>query len=81
MITINIQEAKTWFSALLAAVQKNGEIVLICRHGTPIAELRRPTALRPENPSRLTPDPALAGRLLYDPTEPAAEDEWLEGAR
>jgi antitoxin (DNA-binding transcriptional repressor) of toxin-antitoxin stability system len=81
MITINTHEAKTRLSALLAAVQEDGETVLICRHGKPIAELRRPTALRPGKPSRLTPDPDLAGRLLYDPTESATEDEWPEAAR
>ncbi|MFN0128941.1 MAG: type II toxin-antitoxin system Phd/YefM family antitoxin [Verrucomicrobiales bacterium] len=81
MITINTHQAKTQLSALLAAVQEEGEIVVICRNGKPIAELRRPTALQPGKPSRLTRDPALAGRILYDPTEAATEAEWPEECR
>ncbi len=80
MITINTHEAKTKLSALLAAVQERGEVVLICRNGKPVAELRQPTAsLIPG--SRLQPDPVRAGKILYDSTEPATEDEWPEDAR
>ena len=81
MITVNTHEAKTRLSALLAAVQDDGEIVLICRNGKPVAELRQPTAATQPTHSRLEPNPELAGRLLYDPTEGASEDEWPEDAR
>lgn len=81
MITVNTHEAKTKLSALLAAVQERGETVLICRNGKPVAELRQPTTANPQRRSRLTPDPALAGRILYDPIEGATEDEWPEDAR
>ncbi|MDZ4694844.1 MAG: type II toxin-antitoxin system Phd/YefM family antitoxin [Deltaproteobacteria bacterium] len=40
MKAVNTHEAKTRLSALLAEVENSGEIVLICRHGRPIAELR-----------------------------------------
>jgi antitoxin (DNA-binding transcriptional repressor) of toxin-antitoxin stability system len=81
MITINTHEAKTQLSALLTAVQERGEVVLICRNGKPVAELRQPSSAVPTSRSRLQPDPALAGRILYDPTETATEDEWPEEAR
>jgi len=81
MITINTHSAKTQLSALLTAVQEQGEVVLICRNGKPIAELRQPSPASLNPRSRLQPDPALAGRILYDPTETASEDEWPEDAR
>jgi antitoxin (DNA-binding transcriptional repressor) of toxin-antitoxin stability system len=80
MITVNTHKAKTTLSALLAAVETKGETVIICRNGKPVAELRSPSSLAPGK-SRLTPDPRLAGRILYDPTEPATEEDWPEDAR
>jgi len=62
-------------------VQERGEVVLICRNGKPIAELRQPSPSTLSPRSRLEPNPALAGRILYDPTETATEDEWPEDAR
>jgi len=38
MITVNVHEAKTQLSSLLASVEK-GEEVIIARNGTPIAQL------------------------------------------
>jgi prevent-host-death family protein len=40
MIQVNVQEAKTHLSRYLDAVEK-GEVVILCRHNKPIAELRR----------------------------------------
>ena len=81
MITVNIHEAKTKLSALLAAVETSDETVLICRNGKPVAELHSPRQGGPAGRSRLEPDPALAGRILYDPTEGASEDDWPGDAR
>ena len=80
MITVNTHQAKTTLSALLAAVEEKGEIVLICRNGKPVAELRAPA---PPPQDRLTPDPRLRVTFApgYDPTEPASEEEWPEEAR
>lgn len=39
MIQVNVQEAKTHLSRYLDAVEK-GEVVVVCRHNKPIAELR-----------------------------------------
>ena len=75
MITVNTHEAKSRLSALLAAVEDQGEVVLICRHGRPVAELRAASP-RTSGPSPLQRHPELAATILYDPTEPASEDEW-----
>jgi len=42
MIQVNIQDAKTHLSRYLDEVEK-GEVVVVCRHNKPIAELRRVT--------------------------------------
>jgi antitoxin (DNA-binding transcriptional repressor) of toxin-antitoxin stability system len=81
VITVNIHEAKTTLSALLAAIEERDETVLICRNGKPVAELRAPRADLPPFRSRLTPDPALRGRILYDPVEGATDNEWPAEAR
>ncbi len=75
MITVNVHEAKSRLSALLASVEDQGEVVLICRHGRPVAELRAATP-RTGRPDPLQVHPELAATILYDPTEPASEDEW-----
>ncbi len=80
MITVNTHEAKSRLSALLAAVEDQGEVVLICRHGKPVAELRAASP-RTSSPDPLQLHPELAATILYDPTEPASEDEWPSGDR
>lgn len=79
MLTVNTHEAKTRLSALIAAIEQRGETVLICRNGTPVAELRAPSASSAVDPLRQHPE--LAGRILYDPTEPATAEDWPEDAR
>ena len=39
MLQVNIQEAKTHLSRYLDAAE-NGEVVILCRHNKPVAELR-----------------------------------------
>lgn len=46
MIRVNVQEAITHLSRYLSAA-KNGQVVLLCRHNKPIAELR-PIPAAPE---------------------------------
>ena len=75
MITVNTHEAKSRLSSLLAAVEERGEVVVICRHGKPVAELRA-VSLRTVAPDPLQTHPELVATILYDPTEPASEDEW-----
>lgn len=79
MLTVNTYEAKTRLSALLAAVEKQHEKVVICRNGHPVAELH---AVKHEKPSRLPPVARkLVPILSYDATEPASADEWPEDSR
>jgi antitoxin (DNA-binding transcriptional repressor) of toxin-antitoxin stability system len=75
MITVNTHEAKSKLSALLAAVEERGEVVLICRNGKPVAEMK---AARPAVHNRLEPEPALKVVFApgFDPTEPATEEDW-----
>lgn len=77
MKIVNIYEAKTKLSALLAELEETGEKVLICRHGKPAADL-----VPHRKRSRLEPHPVMRQiRINYDPIEPLAEDEWLESSR
>ena len=77
MKTLNIHEAKTNLSAILKEIEENGERVVICRNGKPIADI---SAHRPVD--RLKVHPELSNiQINYDPTEPISEDEWPESAR
>ena len=51
MIQVNVQEAKTHLSRYLDAVEK-GEVVILCRHNKPVAELRRIEKSEPQAPRR-----------------------------
>jgi antitoxin (DNA-binding transcriptional repressor) of toxin-antitoxin stability system len=69
---VNVHEAKTHLSSILAEVEQNGETFLICRNGKPVADLVPHVA-----GNRLTPHPLLRRiRVGYDPTEPLTADEW-----
>ena len=78
MIRVNTHEAKTRLSALLAAVEKRGEIVILCRSGRPVAEIR---------PFRRTRSPLRRSTRLSkivfreDPTKPLAPSDWPDSAR
>jgi prevent-host-death family protein len=80
MIAVNTHEAKTRLSKLLAAVEQKDEVVLICRNGKPVAELK---AVKAAPRPRLKPDPSL--KVIFgpgfDPTEPASEEDWPEACR
>ena len=41
MITVNMHEAKTRLSELVKAVEERNEVVVLCRDGREIAEIRR----------------------------------------
>ncbi len=74
MKAVNVHEAKTKLSALLAEVEKNGERISICRNGKPVADLVPHT-----HPDRLAPHPVMSAiKIKYDPTEPLNDDEWPE---
>lgn len=77
MITLNIHEAKTQLSAVLAQIEKSGETVVICRHGKPVADLSLHCRER-----RMEPHPVMKKiEIGYDPTEDLADDEWPEALK
>lgn len=76
MRAVNVHQAKTNLSALLAELETTGEEILICRNGKPVADL-----VPHRGRDRLVPDPGLSKiEILYDPTEPLAADEWRESS-
>jgi prevent-host-death family protein len=77
MKTLNVHEAKTRLSAVLADVEEKGEEYLICRNGHPVADL-----VPHVKKTRLKAHPVLRRiRIRYDATEPLSADEWpLENA-
>ena len=74
METLNVQEAKTKISSILADIEKSGKSFTIYRNGKPVAEL-----IPYRRPSRLTYNPVFSKiDIHYDPTEDLPENEWGE---
>ena len=77
MRSVNVHEAKTRFSGLLAEIEEKGEGFVICRNGEPVADLvphRRKISM--------APDPRLGAFTIdYDPTEELDHEEWPPDAR
>ena len=72
MKKLNVHEAKTRLSSVLAEVTTKGEKFLICCNGKPVADL-----IPHIKKSRLIRHPILSRiRIKYDPIEPLSEDEW-----
>jgi prevent-host-death family protein len=77
MKTVNIHEAKTNFSSLLAKLEADSQTIVICRNGEPVADLVPHRRI-----NRLKIHPVLSKiKIAYDPTEPLSNDEWPEAAR
>ena len=77
MKTVNVHEAKTNFSRLLATVEDASESFVICRNGEPVADL-----VPHKRASRIRRHPVLSRiKIEYDPTETASEEEWPKKAR
>ena len=77
MKTVNVHEAKTNFSSLLAKLERDSQSIVICRNGVPVADL-----VRHRRNSRIKTHPALSKiKIAYDPVEPFSVDEWPEAAR
>jgi prevent-host-death family protein len=76
MIRVNMHEAKTRLSELVKAVEERDEIVVLCRDGRPVAEIRR--RARRRRVRNLMPDPRFRVEFArgYQPTEPLSDDEW-----
>jgi antitoxin (DNA-binding transcriptional repressor) of toxin-antitoxin stability system len=72
MKTVNVHEAKTNFSSLLARLEANSERIVICRNGQPVADL-----VPHRSVSRTKTHPVLSKiRIKYDPVETVSESEW-----
>jgi antitoxin (DNA-binding transcriptional repressor) of toxin-antitoxin stability system len=63
MIKVNIQDAKTHLSRYLDQVE-NGDVVVVCRHNKPVAELRA-VQTAPVHPTRTAG--LLKGRIHWEP--------------
>lgn len=72
METLNVHEAKSRLSAVLADIESKGTSYIICRNGKPIAQI-----VPHETGSRLAYHP-VASRIEidYDPTEDLSPEEW-----
>ena len=81
MISVNMHEAKTRLSELVKAVEERNEVVVLCRDGHEVAEIRRRAKrrqlrdLKPDKKFRVKVAPG------YRPDEPLAEDEWPSDLR
>jgi prevent-host-death family protein len=79
MVTINLYQAKSQFSRLVAAVEQRGERIVLCRNGLPVADLvpHSPTSIK-----NLNPDPMLAGaRFSGNPVAPLDQEDWPKDFR
>ena len=77
MKTVNVHEAKTNFSSLLARLEEDSETIVICRNGEPVADL-----VPHKRVNRIKPHPILGRmKIKYDPIEPASETEWPRRVR
>ena len=73
MIMVNVHEAKTNLSSLLSQVEQQGEPILICRNGKPVADLVPHRSFK----RKVKPHPRLSNiKINYDPTEPLTLAEW-----
>ena len=72
MKTVNVHEAKTHFSSLLAKLEEDSQSIIICRNGVPVADL-----VPHRRASRIKAHPELRKiKIGYDPVEPLSADEW-----
>jgi prevent-host-death family protein len=81
MVTVNMHEAKTRLSELVKAVEERNEVVVLCRDGREVAEIRRRVKRR--RARSLAPDARFRVEFAagYTPTEPLTEDEWPKKLR
>lgn len=77
MKTVNVHEAKTNFSSLLARVQDGQEVIVICRNGEPVADL-----VPHKHSTRTRSHPELRRiKIGFDPVEPLSPEEWTRKSR
>ena len=72
MQKLNVHEAKTRLSMVLADVEKTGCAYVICRHGTPVADI-----VPHRKGNRLATDPFLKRvKVKCDLTTPLTQADW-----
>ena len=77
MKIVNVHDAKTRLSGLLAEIEKTGKRIVICRNGKPVADL-----VPHHREVSMAADKKLGAiRVNYDPTEEVSEDDWPREAR
>jgi antitoxin (DNA-binding transcriptional repressor) of toxin-antitoxin stability system len=76
MIKVNIQDAKTHLSRYIEQVEK-GDVVILCRHNQPVAELRAIQATPLHRPRVAG---LLKGMVEFDPSvfAPMSEEELAD---
>ena len=79
MIAVNIHDAKTNLSTLLAKVEKRHETIIVCRSGTPVAEILPFSRKKRADPLAVRPELACM-TIKGDLTAPLSEEEWPEAA-
>ena len=80
MITVNMHDAEARLSELVKAVEL-GEVVILCRNGKEVAEIRRVSTR--SQVRNIDPDPKFRVEFAkgYTPDESLAEEEWPEDLR
>ena len=81
MITVNMHEAKTRLSELVKAVEEGNEVVVLCRNGREVAEIRRRKRGRRVRNLKVDPNLRVEFAKGYKPTEPLSENEWPRNLR
>jgi len=72
MKSVNVHEAKSTLSLLLAEVERRGTRVVICRNGKPVADL-----VPHQRVDRRQPDAKLGKiKIKYDPVEELGAEDW-----
>jgi len=77
MKSINVHDAKTQLSGLLAEIETKGTGFVICRNGEPVADLvphRRPVSMAADKKLG-------AFKICYDPVEELSAEDWPHDAR
>ncbi len=75
--TVNVHEAKTNFSSLLAQIESGTESFVICRNGQPVADL-----VPHQRKSGVKLHPQLRRiKIKYDPTETLSQEDWPKANR
>lgn len=78
MKMVNLYEAKTHLSKLVAEIENRRERIVLCRNGIPVADMVAHERKFVDN----KPLAELAGaRFLGDPCAPLDESDWPEALR